>query len=101
MNAQTIVITILGSEVFLYIIKELVSWLKERMKKPTALENGLMWLLRDRIESLMIKDIERGFVTKEMREFLNHGYAFYEALGGNGDMKKLKADWDDLELHLH
>lgn len=97
---EKIVITILGSEVFLYFVKEFVTWLKEKKKKPSAIENGLMWLLRDKLEYHMTKYLTQGFVTKEQRDFVNHGYAYYKGLGGNGDMEELKEDFDELEVQF-
>lgn len=97
---EKIVITILGSEVFLYFVKELVTWLKERKKKPSAIENGLMWLLRDKLEYHMVKYLNQGYVTKEQRDFVNHGYSYYKGLGGNGDMAELKEDFDELEVQF-
>lgn len=94
-----IIIAILGSEVFLYILKEIVTWIKKRSQKPSSMEKGLMWLLRDKLEYHMTKYLQAGFVTKEQRDFVAHGYAYYKELGGNGDMEELKADFDELEVH--
>lgn len=91
-------IAILGSGVLSTLIAQIFSWAKERNKKPTALDNALQWLLRDKLEFLMTKALVKGETTLHDKQFIHRGYQFYHDLGGNGDITDLLREFDDLDV---
>ena len=100
MNDQTvaIIIAVLGSRAFLKIVDAIVASIKEKRKKPTPLEEGLRWLLQDKLEYLATQEIQRCETTGKMKSFLRRGYEIYHELGGNGDMKTLMEEYEDLPV---
>lgn len=91
-------IAILGSGVLSTLIAQIFAWAKERSRKPTALDNALQWLLRDKLEYLMTKALKSGETTMHEKQFLHRGYQFYHDLGGNGDIAELKKEYDELPI---
>ena len=53
--SEGIIIAIISSGLLSTLLSQLFVWLKERRKKPTAIENALQWLMHDRLEHLMTK----------------------------------------------
>ena len=96
--SDAIWIAVLGSGVLSTLITQIFAWVKERSKKPSALDNALQWLLRDKLEYLMTKALVKGETTLHEKQFIHRGYQYYHALGGNGDMAELIKDFDDLEV---
>ena len=90
----TVLVAVVGSQAFLEIVKEIIN----RKKKPTAMEEGVRWLLQDKLEHLATKEIQKGETTVEMRKFLHQGYMTYHALKGNGDMAAIMNDYDSLPV---
>lgn len=58
-------------------------------KKKSAMENGMLSLLHDRIYSIAQDAIEKGYMTFEDFENLGCMYKPYHNLGGNGTGKDL------------
>ena len=89
-----VLVAVVGSQAFLEVVKELIY----RKQKPTAMEDGVRWLLQDKLEHLATKEIQKGETTVEMRKFLHQGYATYHELKGNGDMVAVMNDYDSLPV---
>ena len=96
--SEAIWIAIISSGIFSTLLVQFISWLKERRKKPTQIDNALQWLMRDRLEHLMTKALVKGETNLHEKQFIHRGYQFYHDLGGNGDMAELIKDFDDLEV---
>lgn len=73
---------------------------KDRMKDATA--RLLMGLAYDKIATLGLGFIERGWVTKdEFEEFQKYLYKPYRELGGNGVAEKVMTEVSQLPLMAH
>ena len=94
----TIIVAVLGSGAVLKIVDAILASVKEKRKKPSAMEEGLRWLLQDKLEYLATKEIQKGETTREMKAFLHRGHDFYHSLGGDGDMAGLFEDYDKLPV---
>ncbi len=69
---------------------------KERKSLQTEL---LLGLAHDRILSLGMSYIERGWISQDEYENLNvYLYKAYEALGGNGSAKRIMQEVDNLPI---
>lgn len=95
---ENIWIAILTSGILSTLISQFFAWLKERRKKPTAIDNALQWLMRDRLEHLMTKALLKGETNLHEKQFIHKGYHLYHDLGGNGDMTDLVKEFDELEV---
>lgn len=74
--------------------------LKKESKKNKAIENAVQSLLRDRLIEKY-----RTFKTKKQmtildKENIDHLYKEYINLGGNGTVKELMEDMDDIEIKI-
>ena len=96
--SETIIVAILTSGVLSTLLTQLIAWLKERKAKPTALDNALQWLLRDKLEFLMTRALAKGETTMHAKQFIHRGYNFYHELGGNGDIADLLHEFDSLQV---
>ena len=94
----SIIVALVGSQALLEIVKAMIQSYREKRKKPSALEEGVRWLLQDRLEHLATKDIQKGETTRQMKSFLHRGYTIYHELGGNGDMKELMDTYDEIPV---
>lgn len=74
-------------------------WLQKHMDKKDARTKMLVGLGHDRIMSLGMSYIERGYITQDeyenLREYL---YEPYIELGGNGSAKRVMAEIDKLPI---
>jgi len=96
--SEAIWIAIISSGVISTLLVQLLTWIKERSKKPTQIDNALQWLMRDRLEHLMTKALVAGETTMHDKQFIHRGYQFYHDLGGNGDMAELIKEYDELPI---
>lgn len=96
--SEAIWIAIISSGVLSTLLSQLFLWLKERRKKPTAIDNSLQWLMRDRLEHLMTKALQKGETNLHEKQFIHRGFQYYHDLGGNGDMADLLREFDELEV---
>ena len=76
------------------------TFLKKENKKNKAIENAVQSLLRDRLIEKY-----RTFKTKKQmtildKENIDHLYKEYINLGGNGTIKELMEDMDDIEIKI-
>lgn len=58
--------------------------LKQREAEDTAIKNGLLAVLHDRLYLECSKCIEQEYITLGEMENIKHLYGAYAALGGNG-----------------
>lgn len=66
------------------------AWLSTRSQKKDAKTKMLLGLGHDRIVSLCIEYIDRGFITyEEFDNLYNYLYKPYKELGGNGTCSRL------------
>jgi len=85
----TLVCAIVGSQALLEIVKAIIS----ALRRPTALQMAVRWLLEDRLERIITDEIRKGETTKRMRKYIRRGYQYYKGLKGNGDMDQLMEDY--------
>lgn len=85
---------------FCGIIAGLIAMLWRKMskikKENEGMHNGLLALLRDRINQSCQYHLERKAITPRDREVLNALFESYFDMGGNGVVKHLKSEIDDL-----
>ena len=100
MSDQTVavVVAVLGSGAVLKVVDAIIASIKEKKKKPSSLEEGLRWLLQDKLEFLMTREIQKGETTVQMKAFIRRGCAIYHGLKGNGDMKTLLEAYEKLPV---
>ena len=90
-----IVVAVIGSQALAKIVDAII----ERFKKPSAMQLGLKWLLQDKLDFLMTRDILKGSTTRSMKSFVERGYKIYhEDLKGNGDLASVYSDYEELEV---
>ena len=76
--------------------------LQKRSDKKDVRTQMLIGLGHDRIMSLGMKYIERGWISKDEYENLyEYLYRPYERIGGNGSAKRIMAEVDKLEIRSH
>lgn len=74
--------------------------LKKENKKNKAIENAVQSLLRDRlIEKYRIFKTKKQMTILD-KENVDHLYKEYINLGGNGTVKELMEDMDDIEIKV-
>lgn len=94
----TIAVSIIGSQALLEVVKSAIQARKEKKKKPSDLEQGLRWLLQDKLEYLATREIQRGETTVKMKSFLRRGYEIYHLLDGNGDMRTIMEEYEGVPV---
>ena len=88
----TILCAVLASSGFWAIIQK-------RMEKKDVKTQMLIGLAHDRIISLGLSYIERGYITSdEYENLVDYLYKPYEAMGGNGTAKKIVDEVKKLEI---
>lgn len=76
------------------------SYISSRREKHDAKTKMLVGLAHDRIISLGVEYINRGYVTADEYENLyEYLYVPYAALGGNGSAKRIMEEVKKLPLH--
>ena len=71
---------------------------RNERQKDKAIENGMYYLLREKIIEICDRCIERGFVHIHSLESLDDLSKQYKALGGNGTAAKLIEDVKKLQV---
>ncbi len=64
--------------------KNIRARLKQREAEDTAIKNGLLAVLHDRLYIECGKCIEQEYISLDDMENIKHLYSAYSALGGNG-----------------
>ena len=100
MSDQTVavVVAVLGSGAVLKIVDAVIASVKEKKKKPSSLEEGLRWLLQDKLEYLATKEIQKGETSPAVKSFLRRGYEIYHGLGGNGDIRAIMESYEKIPV---
>ena len=76
------------------------AWMTSRREKKDAKTKMLLGLGHDRIISLAVQYIERGWITQDEYEDLNkYLYQPYVELGGNGTAERLMKEVRELPIH--
>lgn len=76
------------------------AWLQTRSKTKTAFDRLVLGLAQDRIVTLGMVYIERGWITKdEYEDFLQRLYAPYSEAGGNGLAKRVMEEVASLKIY--
>ena len=93
----TIIITILCS---IFASSGFWAWMMSRGKHKTSGNKLLIGLGHDRIMSLGMTYIDRGWITRDEYENL-YVYLFvpYKELGGNGSAERIMKEVDKLPIH--
>ncbi len=65
-------------------------------KESIGLHNGVLSLLRDRINQSCSQYLREGSISMRDREVLNTMFESYFEMGGNGAVKHLKGEIDEL-----
>ena len=85
-----------------YFLKSLAKSVRCKIDTEVAIQHGIQSILRDRIIQLhvycMLK--EPPHMTLSDSENLENLYNSYIALGGNGTIKKIKKELDDLDIKI-
>ena len=90
-GAIMILCTVIGSGAATAIVSYFVRRMEEKDKKETGENQGIRWLLQDRLEHLARHYLADGVVTYEEMRNWNRGHTIYhEILGGNGDLDNVK-----------
>lgn len=104
-STTTIVCAIIGSGIITTILTRIFSVIDGKKDKSTAIEDGLRWLMQDRLNFLMIKYIREAqadgsnSVSPARHKVIENGYKYYKALpNANGDIEELKHNFDKLEV---
>jgi|SRR5690349_9083274 len=93
--AVVLLAAVLGSSGFF-------AWLAGRNKKITARDRLLLGLAYDKIATLGMHYIERGWITKdEFEEFRKYLYEPYTDVGGNGVTAQIMAQVAQLPFRTH
>lgn len=74
--------------------------LKSETKKNKALLNAVQSLLRDRLIEKYRLFKTKGEMTILDKENIDHLYTEYKNLGGNGTVKELYEDMEDIEIKI-
>lgn len=91
--AVTVVCSVLASSGFW-------AWMMARRDKKDAKTLMILGLGHDRIITLAMKYIERGWITQDEYEDLNkYLYLPYQDMGGNGTAERLMAEVKKLPIH--
>lgn len=91
--AVTVICAVLASSGFW-------AWMTARREKKDAKTKMLLGLGHDRIVSLAMKYIERGWITQDEYEDLSkYLYAPYQEMGGNGTAERLMTEVRKLPIH--
>lgn len=76
------------------------AYLQKKDSKRTAVHRLLLGLAYDKIVTLGLQYIERGWISKDEYEHLrNYVYEPYLQLGGNGVAERVMAEVKELPLH--
>ena len=76
------------------------AWLQKKDDKQSFQNQMLIGLAHDRIISLGMKYIERGWITEDEYENLrDYLYEPYKALGGNGSAKRVMEGVNKLKIY--
>lgn len=96
MSDQTvaIIVAVLGSSAVMKIVDFIIS----KLKKPSNIQEGLKWLLQDKLEFLATREIQNGTTTIKMKSFIREGCKIYEELEGDGEMKTLMESYESLPI---
>ena len=96
-TALTLICAIIGSGSATAIVSYAISRHAEKQKTETGENQGIRWLLQDRLEHLAKKYLSDGKVTYEELKNWNKGHSIYhESLGGNGDLNNVKSALEKL-----
>lgn len=91
--AVTVICAVLASSGFW-------AWMTARREKKDAKTKMLLGLGHDRIISLSMRYIERGWITQDEYEDLNkYLYSPYREMGGNGTVERLMTEIRKLPIH--
>lgn len=106
------ILTIITSVVSAMLVFMLQSAIKENTKlkqekeeqssqRETALENGVLCLLRAKLIEYHTKYMDRGSITPHGCQSWLQMYKAYKALGGNGMIDHMKEEIEELHIENH
>lgn len=75
--------------------------LKRNAKKQSAVESAMLAILRDRIFQTCRYYKAKGEIATDEREVLNTMFQAYIDLGGNGVVKHLKDEMDEINTKIY
>lgn len=76
------------------------AWMQNRRDKKDAKTKMILGLGHDRIITLCMKYIERGWITQDEYEDLNkYLYSPYREMGGNGTVERVMIEVTKLPIH--
>lgn len=100
-NVITVLLTVI-SGILVYIIKNLINanqeLQKEKKQNSDAISNGVLALLKIQIIEYHDKYMTGSNIPTYVYENFDNLYSAYSALGGNGMIKKMKEDIDQLKV---
>lgn len=78
------------------------AWIQSKDSTKDATAKLLMGLAYDKVTTIGLKYIERGWITRdEFEEYERYFFAPYQALGGNGVAKKIRDEVARLPFRKH
>ena len=87
----TVFCAVVGSGSATAFVTFLLNRRAEKKRIDTGENQGIRWLLQDRLEHLAKRYLSDGVVTYEELKNWNKGhYIYHEILGGNGDLNNVK-----------
>jgi len=90
----TIIVAVIGSQALSHLVDAFI----QRVSKPSKLEEGVKWLLQDRLEKIMEHDIKAGQTNNATKAIVHTGYKIYHELKGNDGISIMLEDYDALEV---
>lgn len=89
-----VIVAIVSSAAFSSLVTVIINNFGKR--NPTKI--ALRLLIQDKLEYLITKAIEEGSVTIYKAKYIRALYQSYKALGGDGDMDRLFAEFEKLKI---
>lgn len=95
MDAQTIIVAIIGSGLLSTVINRIFDYLDKR----NGTQNGIRVILKDRIRFLCTRYIEQGWIYEdELEDLVTMHNCYQKALKGNGYLDGLMARVQNLDI---
>lgn len=90
MDAQAILIAIIGSGAFSTIVSLIVGQINKYFESKSGMSNGMRLILKDRLRFLCIRYIEQGWIyADELEDLLSMHACYHTKLDGNGYLDTL------------
>ena len=90
MDAQTIILALIGSGILSTIINQIFAIINKRQDAKSGLTHGVRLVLKDRLRFLCVRYIEQGWIYEdELEDLLAMHSCYHDTLKGNGYLDEL------------